>query len=58
MGIEPVSEESLDSSSDEQYKNLFEKKLTRIMKESNYSNVSMIYRKIYKHLHGIMQVIF
>ena len=34
--------------SDEPFTNLFEKELKRIMKESNYENVSMIYRKIYK----------
>lgn len=32
----------------EPYTNQFEKELKRIMKESNYSNVSMIYKKFYK----------
>ncbi|MEQ1723761.1 MAG: hypothetical protein ABL930_11335 [Pseudobdellovibrio sp.] len=33
---------------EEPYTNEFEKELKRIMKESNYSNVSMIYKKFYK----------
>ena len=33
---------------EEPFTNQFEKELKRIMKESNYSNVSMIYRKFYK----------
>lgn len=31
-----------------QYTNQFEKELKRIMKESNYSNVNMIFMKFYK----------
>ena len=33
---------------EEPYTNQFEKELKRIMKESNYSNVGMIYKKFYK----------
>ena len=32
----------------EPYTNLFEKELKKVLKESNYSNVSLIYRKFYK----------
>ena len=36
--------------------NLFEKELKRIMKESNYSNVTMIYKKFYKETESASQV--
>jgi chorismate mutase len=44
----PAREETVVSSIDEAYENLFEKELKRIMKQENYENVSMIYRKIYE----------